>query len=80
MSTPNTPPISTVIPPKPPDPTEKMDIESTKYTSFKNVLLNKEKEINRSYSIYDGHPIEPSEDGDDAIELTEAEKQRFYQP
>lgn len=65
MSTTDPPPTTTAIlvdtstiPLKPPDHCSEMEIEKTTKTSFKNVLLNKQKEINRLYSIYDDQPFD----------------------
>lgn len=79
MSETNKPLVTTVIPPKPPDLQDSMEVEITPNT-FKDALLNKEKEINRSDSIYDGTLLDPQDAEQNTIELSDSEKQRIYQP
>lgn len=82
MSTINPPPTveTTDIPPEPPDHGTAMDIEKNEGNSFRNVLLNKNKEINHSYNIYDGSLLDPQGIGEDAIALSDEDNRRIYQP
>lgn len=72
--------------PKPPDcpelPDFYMDMDEDKQnpSSFKEILLNKGKELNLSYSLEEHSPNGDSESSTDPIILTEEEKARIYNP
>ncbi|KAK4713763.1 hypothetical protein R3W88_019670 [Solanum pinnatisectum] len=68
-------------PPKPPSlETSLMEVDTMKEHSFKEILLNKGKELNRTYNSV-GDPCNSNEDlSSEPIILTEEEKARIYLP
>lgn len=72
--------------PKPPDPPESpdssiaMEEDNQKMNSFKEIRLNKGKEINLSYSLDESDSSLDTSLSLEPILLTEEEKVRIYQP